>query len=367
MAKARPARPDTWTQSPDPGGTRSRHELARPETAYSKTSRSKMPLLTRILGALQSMLQTRSCWPPVSAIPPAILIAGWTLLAGLAIPPPACGQGALATGAPTPASEHLSLGGTGPFGPQGGAVLRGGASPIGLRPVPLQAQSGGTFAGRPRWAGPRLPSLERRSRLLRGHGSLGLDGPKRLPTPIDDGERSRFSQALIGSAVGTAVGGLLGTLLLVASAPDDTRPYENDDDREELQGTALLLMLGGPPAGAILNTDIARDDAGAWALSVLGELVLGGAGAGLGALVGGSDTGAAVGALVLGAPGVTVGAAGGAHLAAPSRTRGARRYSRDDGQWTRQWPTVRAAPQPGLESGSRPELTGEMTLMTVER
>jgi len=65
-------------------------------------------------------------------------------------------------------------------------------------------------------------------------------------------------------------------------------------------------------------------------------------GAGLKSLIGGSNTGGIVGGLVLGAPGVAVGAAGGAHLAAPSR--GVLRYSRDDGRWTLRWPTVRAVP-----------------------
>ena len=302
----------------------------------------------------------------LATTPPAILIAGWVLIAGLAIPPPACGQGTLPTSAPTSTTGHLSLEQTRPLGPQSNDVLLDGAPTVGLQPVPLQTRDRAPSGATPRWERLDRSPLEGQSQLLRGGSSLGLSAPEPLPGSVDGGGRSRFEQALIGSAVGTAVGGLLGTLLLTASAPDDTRPYENGDDREELQGTALLIMLGGPPAGAILNTDIARDNTGAWTLSVLGELLLGGAGAGLGALIGGSDTGAVVSALVLGAPGMAVGAAGGAHLAAPSRTRGALRYSRDDGQWTLQWPTVRAAPQPGLESGSRPELTGEMTLMTVE-
>jgi len=71
-----------------------------------------------------------------------------------------------------------------------------------------------------------------------------------------------------------------------------------------------------------------------------------------------------VGGLVLGAPGVAVGAAGGAHLAAPSR--GVLRYSRDDGRWRLQWPTVRAVPQPTPEPGSRPSLAGRATLGTVD-
>ena len=199
----------------------------------------------------------------LATTPPAILIAGWVLLAGLAVPPPACGQETLPISTLTSTTGHLSLEQTRPLGPQSNDVLLGGASPTGLQPVPLQTPDRAPSGATPRWERLDRSPLEGQSQLLRGGSSSGLSAPEPLPGSVDDGERSRFEQTLIGSAVGTPVGGLLGTLLLVASAPDDTRPYENGDDREEVQGTALLIVLGGPPAGAILNTDIVRDNAGA--------------------------------------------------------------------------------------------------------
>jgi hypothetical protein len=176
-----------------------------------------------------------------------------------------------------------------------------------------------------------------------------------MPNP----ENSQFGKALRGSAIGTAVGALLGGIILAAAEQDDPQPYGDDENQPE--GTALLIMAGGPPAGAILNTGVERRDTGAWALGVLGEVLLGGAGAALGAAVGGSDSGQLIGALVLGAPGVAAGAAGGVTLAAPDG-QGALRYSSDTGAWSAGLPAIRVRPRVGPE----PSLAGEVSLVTVE-
>lgn len=189
--------------------------------------------------------------------------------------------------------------------------------------------------------------------------SLPLPVPP-LRFPSSDDRRVRFGRVLAGSTIGAALGGLLGGLLIAAASdPDQRRPYADDEQR--LESMALLLFAGGPPAGAVLYSDIPRDQTGAYVMAVLGELVLGGGAAALGAAIGGdSEDGQLLGALVLGGPGVVFGAAGGATLAAPDEPDGALRY--EDGTWTAHPPTLR----PGVHLRPRPGLHGTVPLVTVE-
>lgn len=178
------------------------------------------------------------------------------------------------------------------------------------------------------------------------------------PLPSDD-EGVQLSRALAGSTLGAAVGGLLGGLIIAAADQDRDRPYADDENSPE--GAALLLIAGGPPAGAVLNSAIPRDHTGAYVMSVLGELVLGGVGAFVGAALGGdSDRGQLIGGLTLGGTGVIVGAAGGAVLAAPDGPGGALSY--EDGTWSVRVPAVQAEfhrrPQPGLH--------GTLSLLSVK-
>ncbi|MCS3610078.1 hypothetical protein [Salinibacter ruber] len=154
--------------------------------------------------------------------------------------------------------------------------------------------------------------------------------PERPALELGD---SRAGKALWGSVIGNAVGWALGG----------------------------VLLAGGPPAGAIINTDVEWGNAKAWALGVLGGAVLGGAGIALGTAIGGSDRGEAVGALVLGAPGAAVGGGVGVLLAAPDG-RSALRYSAESGTWSAGLPAAQVRPGAGLEA----DLTGEVSLVTVD-
>lgn len=193
------------------------------------------------------------------------------------------------------------------------------------------------------------------------HGDTSLRSSGVPGQPDSDSDRSQFGKALLGSAIGTAIGGLLTALLLSEAESEDLQSYAGDRDESEVEGVALLVAASGPPAGAILNTSVEQGNVSAWALGVLGEVLLGGAGMALGAAIGGSDRGQTIGALVLGAPGAAVGAAGGVTLAAPD-DRGALRYSSDTDTWSTGLPAVRVRP----EAGPKPGLTGEVSLVTMD-
>jgi len=182
----------------------------------------------------------------------------------------------------------------------------------------------------------------------------------RPPSPLSlDDEGIKFSRALAGSTIGAAVGGLLGGLIIAAADQDRDRPYADDENSPE--GAALLLIAGGPPAGAVLNTAIPRDHTGAYVMSVLGELVLGGVGAFLGAALGGdSDRGQLIGGLALGGTGVILGAAGGAVLAVPGGRGGGLSY--EDGTWSVRVPAVQA----GFHRRPQLGLHGTVSLVSVE-
>lgn len=188
-----------------------------------------------------------------------------------------------------------------------------------------------------------------------------LPGSRAQGRPDSDSDRSQFGEALLGSAIGTAIGGLLTALLLSEAESEDLQSYADDRDESKVEGVALLVAASGPPAGAILNTSVEQGNAGAWALGVLGEVLLGGVGMALGAAIGGSDRGQTVGALVLGAPGAAVGAAGGVTLVVPDG-RGALRYSSDTGTWDAGLPAVRVRPGGGPRAG----LAGEVSLVTMD-
>jgi hypothetical protein len=195
--------------------------------------------------------------------------------------------------------------------------------------------------------------------------------PKRVELSWANDEssgRSRFDKALIGSSIGVAIGGLLGTAL-IAGANGEDRPgstvgrYGDDDgDRLALGATGLLFIVAGGPVGAVRNADIRRGRFQTYAVSVLGELLVGGAAAALGAAIGRGETGQAVGAIVFGAPGAALGAAGGAVIGAPSRTRSAVHLDASTGSWTIQVPTVHVAPHPGPAKG----VAGRASLITID-
>lgn len=150
------------------------------------------------------------------------------------------------------------------------------------------------------------------------------------------------------------MGGALGGLFIAAAPENKDRPPFRDDDNSP-KSLALLLIAGGPPTGAILYPDIPRDQPGSYMMGVIGELVLGGGGAALGAALGGnSENGQLAGALGLGIPGVVLGAAGGAVLGAPDRSSAHGTLHYADGEWTVGPPSVRTGihlqPEPGLHS-----------------
>ncbi|MCS3756014.1 hypothetical protein [Salinibacter ruber] len=185
-----------------------------------------------------------------------------------------------------------------------------------------------------------------------------MQGPERPALELGD---SRASRALWGSVIGTAVGWALGGVLLAGADEVEAPPQSAGGNQSTPEGVALLLLAGGPPAGAIINTDVEWGNAKAWALGVLGGAVLGGAGIALGTAIGGSDRGEAVGALVLGAPGAAVGGGVGVLLAAPDG-RSALRYSAESGTWSAGLPAVRVRPGAGPEA----DLMGEVSLVTVD-
>ncbi len=219
-------------------------------------------------------------------------------------------------------------------------LLQAGAT----RAVPAPRQSLAAFRRRPvRSEGPSLQ---------------GMRVPERPALELGD---SRAGKALWGSVIGTAVGWASGGVLLAGADEVEAPPQSAGGNQSTPEGVALLLLAGGPPAGAIINTDVEWGNAKAWALGVLGGAVLGGAGIALGTAIGGSDRGEAVGALVLGAPGAAVGGGVGVLLAAPDG-RSALRYSAESGTWSAGLPAVRVRPGAGPEA----DLTGEVSLVTVD-
>jgi hypothetical protein len=172
---------------------------------------------------------------------------------------------------------------------------------------------------------------------------------------------SQAGKALWGSALGTAVGWALGGVLLAGADEVGAPPQSAGGDQSTPEGIALLLFAGGPPAGAIMNTNVEWGSAKAWGLGVLGGAVLGAAGVALGTAIGGSDRGETVGALVFGAPSAAVGAGVGVLLAAPDG-RSALHYSTETETWSVGLPAVQVRPGTGPEA----DLVGTVSLVTVD-
>jgi hypothetical protein len=172
---------------------------------------------------------------------------------------------------------------------------------------------------------------------------------------------------MIGSSIGVAIGGLLGAALIAGASGEDHQEssagsYDDDSHRPALGATGLLFIVAGGPVGAVRNADIRNGRFQTYAVSVLGELLVGGAAAALGAAIGRGETGQAVGAIVLGAPGAALGAAGGAVTGAPSRTRSAVHLDANTGSWKLQVPTVHVAPHLGPAKG----VAGRASLITID-
>lgn len=180
--------------------------------------------------------------------------------------------------------------------------------------------------------------------------SMDVTGPA---LPSDDTSPS-FGKALVGSATGTLIGALLGSLLIAGANESgemgESATGNGSGSRGTLAGAGILLILAGPPIGAVESLDIKQNKAGAYAVSGLGELIVGGAGAALGVAAGQSDTGKAIGALVLGVPGVALGAAGGATVVASNKEESAFGYNARQDEWTWQVPPVhvRTGPRPAV-------------------
>ncbi|CBH23260.1 Conserved hypothetical protein, membrane [Salinibacter ruber M8] len=229
-------------------------------------------------------------------------------------------------------------------------LLQAGAT----RAVPAPRQSLAAFRRPPVRRDVPLRQIVLRQRVSRQR----MQGPERPALELGDSQAGR---ALWGSVIGTAVGWALGGVLLAGADEVEAPPQSAGGNQSTPEGVALLLLAGGPPAGAIINTDVEWGNAKAWALGVLGGAVLGGAGIALGTAIGGSDRGEAVGALVLGAPGAAVGGGVGVLLAAPDG-RSALRYSAESGTWSAGLPAVRMRPGAGPEA----DLVGKVSLVTVD-
>jgi hypothetical protein len=218
--------------------------------------------------------------------------------------------------------------------------LRTGAT----RPDLAPHQHSAVFVGRP---------VQRDVPLLQS-----IEVPERLELELGE---SQAGKALWGSALGTVVGWTLGGILLAGADEVETPARSAGGDQSTPEGIALLLFAGGPPAGAIMNTDVEWESARAWGLGVLGGAALGAAGVALGTAIGGSDRGETVGALALGAPTTAVGAGVGVLLAAPDG-RSALHYSTETDTWSAGLPAVRVRPGAGPEA----DLVGTVSLMTVD-
>lgn len=157
---------------------------------------------------------------------------------------------------------------------------------------------------------PSLHSLDRR------HVRLKAPSPtKKSSVHVGD--------ALIGSSIGTVIGGPLGVLLLRAASDDKAWEDRGDATSDEccgLQRVGMYLVgaaavAGGGPYGAARRLD--RGGASFYAASVSGELMLGGIGYLIGHTIGIDDR-RVIGGLALGVPLGILGAAGGAVLEARS-------------------------------------------------
>lgn len=169
---------------------------------------------------------------------------------------------------------------------------------------------------------------------------------------------SHFGNALVGSTIGTVVGGSLGVLMIRGANDDEF--WEGQEEATSVDccdaqqmGLALLRVAaaaGAGPYGAAQRLD--QGGATFYAASVSGELLLGELGYALGSALGGDD-GRVIGGLALGVPLGALGAAGGAVLEAQT-TSGTRRTGRlrsHGDQWRVGMPNVRIRPGLGTNRG----------------
>ncbi len=184
-----------------------------------------------------------------------------------------------------------------------------------------------------------------------------------MPPPTQNAS-SRFGDALVGSMIGTVIGGSLGVLAIRGASDDDFWERQEETTTDAccyLQRLGLALLGGAAVAGAGPYGAAQRlDEGGAtfYAASVSGQLVLGGLGYALGSALGGDDR-RVIGGLALGVPLGALGAAGGAVLETRT-TSGMRRVGglRFDGdQWRVGVPAVRVRPGGGTDRGPAVRVT----------
>lgn len=147
-------------------------------------------------------------------------------------------------------------------------------------------------------------------------------GPRPAPVSVPAKEQSRFSETLLGSAIGVGIGVPLGAVLLRAAANEEEvcndrgNSYDGDNCRLEQTVAGLLgtaLIAGGGPTGAAQS--LGQHTVDVYVLSILGQAVAGGLGYALGrALL--PDASPVATGIAGGAPAAALGAAAGARVGA---------------------------------------------------
>lgn len=183
------------------------------------------------------------------------------------------------------------------------------------------------------------------------------DQTSALPAPVNGTyRRVHFSDALIGSSIGAAVGVPLGILMIRAARNDSAwRERENRGSdccalqRGGLGMLGVVFLVGGSPFGAVKGID--RQAPSLYAASVSGELILAGLGYGIGATFGSTDDERLVRGLAGAIPCAAVGAAVGAFLGVHEMGLGQRRgmVQIREGRWDLSIPTVSVQPALGTD------------------
>jgi len=204
-------------------------------------------------------------------------------------------------------------------------------------------------------------SIRRLDRWRRGAG----DGPYRGVTNLGRGVRpppsvasAGFGDALVGSLIGTAVGGPLG-VLMVRGARDDATWTDADGAASEnccgLQRAGLAILgvaiaAGAGPYGAAERLD--AGGAAVYAPSISGQLLLGGFGYAIGRSIGGRSNRLLVG-LAMGVPLAAIGSAAGAAFGARASSQNVERgvVRLNGGTWQIGVPDIRVRPNLGRSQG----------------
>ena len=173
---------------------------------------------------------------------------------------------------------------------------------------------------------------------------IGPDAPS--PSALVSGGLSPRSHVLLGGTIGVGAGVPLGVLLIQASRSESAE-FSGDDEPGARLGAGLLgavALVGGGPIGAVQA--LGGGGATTYAGSVVGELLLGGAGLALGSALGSRTESRRVWSLALGMPLAAVGAAGGAILESDgdAHHRSAAVARTHDGAWRIRVPDVQIAP-----------------------